>query len=683
MRNLKIGVKLIGGFTVTAIIVFIVGITGFFQQNKLKNQAILLANESVPGVQNILIIKSEAAYIASLMRTLLTPYATKQQRLDAHQGLLDHRKIYGEAKEKFGKLAVFKEVGPEWEEFNEHIKKWVTVNNKAVKLSEKLIDFDMINPDRMNRHMSDFELRHTTLLAKLNRYLLQNVSFEGGIDPRACAFGKWMDNMDTENAQMVAIVEKLRPIHDEIHAHVAKIKEADGSPGFSFLSQRIMEQKIIPLSNELFGYLKEMKAISDDANETFKLMNTLLLKDADVHQKNTFKSLEMIEGKVVAGGDVVKKQSAEIARTGSIITIVGIIVGVALALLFGIYLTVIITKPLSKGVALSQAMAEGDMTKTMEVEQNDEIGVLANSLNLMAGNLRAMISDINGGVENVDKASSHLAALANQLSSGTEDTAVRSNQVAAAAEEMSANQNSVAAAMEEASVNVNVVADSVEEMQSTINNIADNSSRAKDITTQAVDQSDSASRRVNDLGKAADEITKVTEVITEISEQTNLLALNATIEAARAGEAGKGFAVVANEIKDLAKQTAEATQDIKIKIADIQNATGITVDEINQISAVIADVDKIVATIATAVEEQTSTTKEIAENINQASVGISEVNENVAQSSSVTSEIATDIAEVNSSANEMNTASSQVENSATNLSSTADRLKELVVKFKV
>jgi len=188
---------------------------------------------------------------------------------------------------------------------------------------------------------------------------------------------------------------------------------------------------------------------------------------------------------------------------------------------------------------------------------------------------------------------------------------------------------------------------------------------------------------VNELGRAADEINKVTEAITEISEQTNLLALNATIEAARAGEAGKGFAVVANEIKDLAKQTAMATLDIKNKIQGIQQATGVTVHEINEISTVIADVDQIVATIASAVEEQSATTREISANVNQASQGINEVNENVAQSSAVSSEIASDIATVNESANEINTASSQVKISAEALSGVADRLKDMVSRFKI
>jgi methyl-accepting chemotaxis protein len=188
---------------------------------------------------------------------------------------------------------------------------------------------------------------------------------------------------------------------------------------------------------------------------------------------------------------------------------------------------------------------------------------------------------------------------------------------------------------------------------------------------------------VDELGHAADEISKVTEAITEISEQTNLLALNATIEAARAGEAGKGFAVVANEIKELARQTAAATLEIKNRITGIQDSTADTVTQIEAITGVINEVNEIVGTIATAVEEQSVTSQEIANNVAQASQGIQEVNENVNQSSSVAGTISGDIAEVNSSVQEIADSSSQVNHNSDELSALSGKLRELVGRFKV
>ncbi|MCP3892131.1 MAG: HAMP domain-containing protein [Desulfobulbaceae bacterium] len=682
MKNLKLGVKLVGGFILTALIVLVVGLTATMQQNKLHHTTEHLGEESLAAVENMLIIKSEANYIAMLMRTLLTPYATKEQRIEAHDGLLAARKIYGAAKKRFTELDFYKEIGPEWKDFSDNISKWAAINNKAVVISKGLIDTDMTNPTLMFNHVNDFEIAHQKLLAKLGTLLAFKTPFAGGTDGTACSLGKWLSNMDTKNQELKTIGQKLLPVHLALHEKVAAVKQLVDD-GELYAAKNLTSGEVLPLSEQVFKFVDEMKLVTVPAYDNFHLMNAMLLTDAVVFQNKTFAAIDIIVAKAVKGAQSDVTEGETVAKTSRIIILAGIIIGVILALILGFTLTLLITRPLSKGVDLAQAMAEGDMTQTMDVDQKDEIGVLAKSLNNMSSGLRSMIVDINSGVGNVDSSSNQLAAIAEQMSAGAEDTANRSNQVAAAAEEMSANQDSVAAAMEQASVNINMVASAAEEMNSTISEIAENSSRAKDITSQAVDQSVKASDRVDELGKAADEINKVTEAITEISEQTNLLALNATIEAARAGEAGKGFAVVANEIKDLAKQTAEATLDIKVKVEGIQQATGITVKEINQISAVIADVDQIVATIATAVEEQTATTREIAENVNQASTGIVEVNENVAQSSAVSSEIATDIAEVNNSANEINSASSQVQSSAKELSSIADTLKEMMVKFKV
>ncbi|MBL7179907.1 MAG: hypothetical protein ISS65_06810 [Desulfobacterales bacterium] len=313
----------------------------------------------------------------------------------------------------------------------------------------------------------------------------------------------------------------------------------------------------------------------------------------------------------------------------------------------------------------------------------DELDKLAAWVNTFITQVSRIIKNISDHSETLSKSSIDLSNLSGQMSKGAENMSGKSNTVATAAEEMSSNINSVAAAMEQAATNINIVATAAEEMTATINEIAQNSGKARVITGEAVSQTQSASDKIQELGKAAQDVGKVTETITEISEQTNLLALNATIEAARAGDAGKGFAVVANEIKELARQTAAATREIKANIEGIQGSTAGTVKEIEQISKVINDVNEIVSTIAAAVEEQSVTTNEIASNVAQASQGIMEVNQNVAQSSTVSADIAKDIADVNQEANEISTSSSQVNLNATELSKLAEQLTKMVRKFKI
>jgi methyl-accepting chemotaxis protein len=218
-------------------------------------------------------------------------------------------------------------------------------------------------------------------------------------------------------------------------------------------------------------------------------------------------------------------------------------------------------------------------------------------------------------------------------------------------------------------------------MTTTIGEIASNSEKARRITEEATRQAARISEQMNELGAAAQQIGKVTETITEISSQTNLLALNATIEAARAGSAGKGFAVVANEIKELAQQTAAATEDIKARIAGVQSSTAGGITEIGKVSQVIHDVSDIVASIAAAIEEQATVTKDIARNISEASTGVQDANKRVSEASQATSQIARDIAGVDQAAGQMAEGSHQVKTSATELSRVAEKLQTTVQRF--
>ena len=291
-----------------------------------------------------------------------------------------------------------------------------------------------------------------------------------------------------------------------------------------------------------------------------------------------------------------------------------------------------ITKPIrDTGQMLKDAAeGEGDLTRRLEVQTRDEVGEMAQWFNVFIGNLQEIVRQVVDNAKRIGDSAVGLAGISDQMNNGAEQTSGKANGVAAAAEQMNANMASVAAAMEEATTNINMIASAAEEMTATITEIAQNSEKGNAIVGRAVSQAQVVSKKVAELGRAAQEIGKVTEAITEISEQTNLLALNATIEAARAGEAGKGFAVVANEIKELAKQTALATEEIKSQISGIQGTTEETVTEISEISKVINDVSDIVATIVTAVEEQSVTTQEIAGSVAQASHGVEEVNHNVA-----------------------------------------------------
>ncbi len=329
------------------------------------------------------------------------------------------------------------------------------------------------------------------------------------------------------------------------------------------------------------------------------------------------------------------------------------------------------------------AEGEGDLTIRLKISGNDEIGELARWFNIFIERLQAMIRQIVKRAEAIDTSSSTLNNLSSLISNETQNMSAKSENVASAAQEMSANIGSVAESLKDSSFKASIVASSVEEVTVTVNEIAKNSNNARIVTADAVTMASSASEKLNQLDSVVQEVSKFTEIISEISEQTNLLALNATIEAARAGEAGKGFTVVASEIKELAKQTADATVQIKQQIDAIQGSSSETIGEIDQILTIINNVNEITTSIASAVEEQSVTTQDIAGNIAQTSQGISEVNDKMTKNSQVAQEITKDISEVNHSTTEMTNSNSEVSTNASELSELSSQLKELVGKFKV
>ena len=336
-------------------------------------------------------------------------------------------------------------------------------------------------------------------------------------------------------------------------------------------------------------------------------------------------------------------------------------------------------------VEVVRRVANGDLSQDVELADGGkgcEESVLA-AMKIMVGNLRQIFTELTGGVQTISSSATELSAVSRQLTTSADSSSSRTQGVAAAAEEMSANMMSVSVAMEQATANVNTVATATEEMTATISDVAQHSDRALTITGQAVYQTNKISEQIAALGRAARDIGKVTETITAISAQTNLLALNATIEAARAGAAGKGFTVVATEIKELAQQTAAATEGIRDKIDNIQSSTAETVEEVEKISKVIQEVNEIICTTAAAIVQQAAVTQEIATNIAHAALGMQEVNQNVAQTSGVADVIAHDIADTNRSVREISSGSAQVLESAEDLARLAEQLREMSKRFKI
>lgn len=329
------------------------------------------------------------------------------------------------------------------------------------------------------------------------------------------------------------------------------------------------------------------------------------------------------------------------------------------------------------------AEGEGDLTARLTITTKDEVGDIAEWFNVFVEKLQKVVTQISNNSSPVGDNSKKLVKIAFGLLEKSEETAKRAKTVSNATTDLQSRLENMAEIMSHSALNVSTVASASEEMVTTISEIAQGAESTSQISTNAVSQSRNASQKMDELTEAAVKIGRVTETITEISEQTNLLALNATIEAARAGDAGKGFVVVANEIKELAKQTAVATADIKTVINKVQETTQAAEGELSEISKVIIEVNEAISSIAVTVEQQAETTKEITENIVQASSGLQDVHENVEQCLSVAKDINNEIADVSTSSQEIMLSGREVQENAEELSALSQELDATVQHFKV
>jgi len=337
-------------------------------------------------------------------------------------------------------------------------------------------------------------------------------------------------------------------------------------------------------------------------------------------------------------------------------------VGILLAagLLLGVVVSTLIVTSVSRALLRMLAVMHEIANKNLsigdvEITSEDEIGKAGVALNLMKSSLHSVIQSIADTAHHVATASEELSATSQQISANSEETSAQANTVSQAAQQVSQNLQGVSAGGEE--------------MTATIQSIASNAHEAATIASKAVQTAQAANATIGKLGESSSEIGEVIKVITSIAQQTKLLALNATIEAARAGEAGKGFAVVANEVKELARQTAKATEDISHKIVAIQTDTNGAVDAIGTISTVIHQINDISGTIATAVEEQSATTNEMTRNVADAAKGSGDITQNISG--------------VASAAQGTSSSAQESQKAATDLADMAAQLRSLVEQFKI
>ncbi len=617
MKNLKLMVKLVGGFVIVAVITLVVGVVGWMGVEKLSGNIEEIGKVRLPSISSLQIIEKEAESIRVAQRTMLNPNLDAEGRRGQYERIDKARESYQKAWEVYAPLPQTPEEAKLWDEFVPAWKAWAVENNKFNEYSDQLIKGDILNPTALRRDLEIFRGDHYKLEGQIANVLLGGQNFDGGTDANTCNLGKWMAALNIENPAVKAAVAAIKVPHDEFHAAVKRIKTLRAT-GQTDVAIGVFQNQMLPVAEEVFGKLRELREVAGGAEELYAKMEEQAMVNAREKQQIALGLLEEIVhiNEVVTAEEVVNAEAA--ASNASLTSIIGMIAGTIIAMLLGVILAKSITSPVLKGVFLAEKLSEGDLNQTVDVRQKDEIGVLASALRQMTRKLREVVGEVKSASENVASGSEELSASAESLSQGATEQA---------------------AAIEE-------VSSSMEQMTSNIRQNADNAQTTESMAAQAAIDAekggDAVYQTVDSMKQIADKIS----IIEEIARQTNLLALNAAIEAARAGEHGKGFAVVAAEVRKLAERSGQAAAEISDLSASSVEVAEKAGDMIKKIVPDIQKTSELVQEIAAASNEQNSG----AEQINKA---IQQLDQVVQQNASASEEMASTSEELSSQAQQL------------------------------
>ena len=506
------------------------------------------------------------------------------------------------------------------------------------------------------------------------------------LNPDQCNFGKFLSAPETRALissfpELQPVLKQLAQDHRKLYQTAWEIETA--------INDMDMPWAINVLVNKTQPSLAKVYSLFHQAIDAETRLTRSRIDAQEIFTTRTIPAIEQLKSIMT---DIQKKIRHAVLTDEQMLSHAGAVrnrvlcMGIA-AILIGIGLTFFISRSISRpviqGVAFARTIAGKDLTKRLDINQTDEVGILASALNDMSENLRVMFSDVVVGIGTLTASSTQLSSVSRQIAENAGRTSEKTSHVSTSAETMSVTMSSVAATTDQTTMNLQMIATAIEEMAATIQEVAHNTEKGSETTCKAVATAKEVSVKVKALDRAADEINKVTETIAKISEQTNLLALNATIEAARAGSAGKGFAVVAGEIKALAQQTAHATQDISVKISSIQAIAAESTGAIKTIVDVINEINAIVTTVASAIEEQSVTTREISNNVSEAATVLDEVNSNINQASVLSREVTQDITDVGQATESVKSGSHEIRTSAEALSRLAEELHGMMAQFTI
>ncbi len=589
-KNMRLSTKLMLSFAAVGVITLFLGLAGYYGAVKSYEAIEEIGIVRLPSVESLLRIKVAANSIKSAQRTLLDLGLSKELRQRQYENVLRNRKDYQDAWKRYEPLPQTPEEAILWKDFVPAWEKWREENNRFLEMSRKIEALDIGDPQALERDLERFRADHYRLVTMTLSLLKDGKSFEGGESHTDCRFGKWLSTFKSTNGQVQQIMKEVSEPHARFHETVARIKAAVAA-GNKEEAEKLYASQMVPVMEGLFGNLRKLYSIAEDASKTAHEMEHQALT---VAREAQIKANELLDKIIALNSDVALQAVKAEERNANMMkafSLTAMIVGVALALLLGFFITRSITRPINR-----------------------------------------IIEGLNSGADQVSSASAQVSAASQSLAEGASEQA---------------------SAIEETSSSLEEMASMTKQNAENANQAKTRMAEAREIVSRVNDHMNDMGEAIREITKSSEETGKIIKTIDEIAFQTNLLALNAAVEAARAGEAGAGFAVVADEVRNLAMRAAEAAKNTSDLIEKTIKAvkTGSDLTEATQ-QAFRANVE-IAGKVGELVDEIAAASAEQSQGIEQINKAVTEMDKVTQQNAANAEESASASEEMNAQADEM------------------------------